>query len=704
MKSLKYRVLFVTVGTTIVTTMICGLICLFNSQVVADKDARSQLVSSCEGYGKDIDSMLSQIEVAVDTLADVTKEQIAQDVEQFKDSDEYVDECTESLKGIAKQCAANTQGAMTYYIRYNPEYTQATSGLFSSRESAETEFEDLQPTDFSNYEKDDVEHVGWYYIPVGNKKATWMDPYLNSNIDVYMISYVVPIIIDDEAVGVVGMDINFDEIKSVVESEKSFDSGYTFLVNSENNLMTHPELEQGTALASVSEELADFVADNEEGSTKNYHYNGAKKVAGFVTLKNGMRLVEVVPYAEVQSNCRKLFCIMLVAVGIAILYSIGASLIFSVRLIRPIRSLTSIIVSTASLNFVMSEDMEKLVKAKDETGEMARAVQRMRKKLREMVSMIDHAGQQMERNVIDLNGNMFEVSDICNGNSATTEQLAAAMQQAASATETIHQTIGMIQERAHDIEELSKQGAEKSVEVKKRADDMKHTTELADQRTTDMYAEIKEKTEYAVKQAEAVEKINELTRNIMDISSQTNLLALNASIEAARAGEAGKGFAVVASEIGSLASQTQNAVADIDGIIGQVNHAVDNMVECLQHTMNFLGETVLGDYQELTTVGEKYAEDADTYEVGMTKINEAVNVLADAISEISHSMSEINQTVNESATGVSDIADKTMEVVRKVEETEVFMKESKESSDNLNYIVSEFELGKEETDEPSSEL
>ena len=61
-------------------------------------------------------------------------------------------------------------------------------------------------------DRDDTEHVGWYYIPVKNGKATWMDPYLNSNVNVYMISYVVPIMIDNEAIGVVGMDIDFNPV------------------------------------------------------------------------------------------------------------------------------------------------------------------------------------------------------------------------------------------------------------------------------------------------------------------------------------------------------------------------------------------------------------------------------------------------------------------------------------------------------------
>ncbi len=225
-----------------------------------------------------------------------------------------------------------------------------------------------------------------------------------------------------------------------------------------------------------------------------------------------------------------------------------------------------------------------------------------------------------------------------------------------------------------------------------RANQLKTTTENAGKRTDEMYAEVKQRTEVAMKQAEAVEKINELTHDIMEISSQTNLLALNASIEAARAGEAGKGFAVVATEIGALATQTQNAVGDIDSIIGEVHNAVSGMVDCLQNAMDFLENTVLGDYKGFMEVGEKYSEDAAAFEDGMTKINHSIVTLVDAITDISHSIEEINLTVNESATGVSDIAEKTSEMVRKIEATGTFMQDSEESANNLNQIVSEFDL------------
>lgn len=690
-KSLRSRMLLLLVGTTVITALICGIIGYYNSRAVADDDAKEKLIMVSEGYGKDIDTLLAQVEVAVNTLADVTKEQI-KDVDEFKSSSEYVDSCTNKLESTALQCANNTKGAMTYYIRYNPEFTEATSGIFASKENESAEFKSLTPTDFSSYDKDDTEHVGWYYIPVKNGKPTWMDPYLNSNVNVYMISYVVPIEIDGESIGVVGMDINFDQLKKLADKAKCFNTGYGFLVDSTNKVLTHKEVKQGTELQKVDAGLYEFTKTAKTGDTKEYTYNGSKKLASVESLKNGMKLVMTVPDKEVQSNSMRLLYMMIIAIVVAILYAVVTGFFFSGSMIRPIKDLTEIIENTAKLNFVKSEKGTKLVRMKDETGAMARAVQQMRSKLREMVALIDQAGIKMGDNVTGLTVNMSEVNDICNNNSATTEELAAAMEEAASATDTVNQTIATVKENAESIEALSERGAALSTEVMERANQLKTTTENAGKRTDEMYAEVKQRTEVAMKQAEAVEKINELTRDIMEISSQTNLLALNASIEAARAGEAGKGFAVVATEIGALATQTQNAVGDIDSIIGEVHNAVSGMVDCLQNAMDFLENTVLGDYKGFMEVGEKYSEDAAAFEDGMTKINQSIVTLVGAIADISHSIEEINLTVNESATGVSDIAEKTSEMVQKIEATGTFMHDSEESANKLNQIVSEFDL------------
>ncbi len=423
-----------------------------------------------------------------------------------------------------------------------------------------------------------------------------------------------------------------------------------------------------------------------------YTYNGEEKVASYSSLRNGMKLVVTVVNSEFRATSEYLFKMILIAFLIALAFSVVSGLCSSGAIARPIRNLTEIIIDTSKLNFKPNPKSAKLVKLKDETGDMARAVRQMRKKLREMVALIEKAGGDMGDNVTSLHQNMSEISDICGNNSATTEELAAAMEEAASTVETVAEAAGTVENNMNDIGKLSREGTEKSIQVKSRADSLKQTTATAAKRTQEIYEEVKEKTTNAIRQARAVEQINELTQNIMDISSQTNLLALNASIEAARAGDAGHGFAVVATEIGALASQTQQTVQSIQTIIPEVNGAVGNMKECLDNMMEFLDRTVLKDYNEFMQVGETYAQDAFSYEQGMTQINAAVTALVDAINNITDSISGINHMVRESASGVQDIAEKTSVVVQKVDSTSSFVSVSKESAENLNQIVGEFNL------------
>mgnify|MGYP000018330621 FL=1 len=359
---------------------------------------------------------------------------------------------------------------------------------------------------------------------------------------------------------------------------------------------------------------------------------------------------------------------------------------------RPIRQLTAVIEQTAKLDFRPTKEGGKLRKQKDEIGNMATKIHIMRKKLREMMGDLQQTQQVLESNAEDLNHLMKQNSAYAEDNSAATQELAAGMEETSANAAHIVENVGIMRESSDNIQRLAEDGEKNSGQIQERAGEMERISTESRHKTDQMYAVMKQKTDAAVEQAKSVQKINALTDNIKQISSQTNLLALNANIEAARAGEAGRGFAVVASEIGDLATQTLDTVSTIDEIVGEVNSSVSNMTECLTTIMEFLEQTVLGDYEHFAQVGEQYHADADTFQRIMQQTKEAVDALEQHIGEISSTVSEINSMVEQSTDGISGIAEKSGSTQNLVTEGYDKLQECTQSVNVIRDFVAQFHL------------
>jgi len=254
----------------------------------------------------------------------------------------------------------------------------------------------------------------------------------------------------------------------------------------------------------------------------------------------------------------------------------------------------------------------------------------------------------------------------------TTEQAAAAQQQA----EAVAQTVSTVNE----VAETSRQAAERAPSVAdaaNRAVEIARAGRKAVDDTVVGLRSVKDQvqaiTEGTMALAEQGQAIGEITSTVKDLAEQTNLLALNAAIEASRAGEQGKGFAVVAGEVKALADQSKKATAQVRQILGQIQKATTSAVAAAEEGKRSVDAAVTVALQAGETIralGETVTESGQV--VG--QMAASAGQQATGMSQIHHAMSNINQAssqhlaatrqANRTAQALSDAGRKLTEMMR----------------------------------------
>ena len=474
------------------------------------------------------------------------------------------------------------------------------------------------------------------------------------------------------------------------------EGSYAYMVSPEGTMLWHPtaskigEPVENAAVKGIVEKLA--AGQKVEPGALVYEYKGSDKLAGYALTKNNVIAVVTADYDKFIAPITALRGRLIMIGVIATIICCVLGYLFVMTLMKAFDELVPVIDKAANFDLTKDDRVKRLSKRKDEVGVIAKAVDSMNENLSGIVGQIHGASDSISGNVDELYDATVKINELCTDNSATSEELAAGMQETTASTQSIASNVENIQAGAEEIKQMADDGNKLSVEVMDRAGELKRTTEAATRKTTELYDSVKVKSEAAIEASKAVEKINELTRTIMAISSRTGLLALNASIEAARAGEAGRGFSVVASEIGNLADQSSTAVKDISAIVAEVNDAVGQMSECIGELIGFLESNVLTDYDNFGKVSDQYRTDANSFKDSMSDIESSISTLNMNINQIVEAIGGINTTISEAANGVTDIADKTSDMVGSTSGTAEGVASCRERVKELNDIIKRFRL------------
>lgn len=319
----------------------------------------------------------------------------------------------------------------------------------------------------------------------------------------------------------------------------------------------------------------------------------------------------------------------------------------------------------------------------DEIGTLAAGINTFIETLQGIMGHINMSSDQLgsivnlvSDKVSTANNNSYDIS-------AVMEELSASMETISTTITDIKENVGVVDENIIELSDASQGLYDYAAGMQERAEHLEHNAVENKQNTSDIINAIIDKLKRAIESSKSVDRVNDLTDEILSISGQTNLLSLNASIEAARAGEAGRGFAVVADEISQLASSSREAANNIQTINNMVIEAVNELIDSADSIVKYINENILPDYEGFVNAGRQYNEDAVHVNDIVTRFNDMSVNLKQLMGNITDSINGINTAVGESARGATNVAMNTSNLVKDISEIAEAMDDNRQVAGTL---------------------
>lgn len=375
--------------------------------------------------------------------------------------------------------------------------------------------------------------------------------------------------------------------------------------------------------------------------------------------------------------------------GVCLVFAIGALivafLISTRKVVNPIVKTNKELKEISALINDNNGDLTKRVnvKSSDEIGQLAQGINQFLDILQNTIGKIVEGSKNLDNMINSVGENVTVSNDNAQDVSSAMEELSATMQEIAATIQTVNDNTESVGKNVVDIADKTGQINDYSQDMRERADSLAKSADENKRTTDEMIGNIVGTLKKAIEDSKSVERVNELTGEILNISSQTNLLALNASIEAARAGEAGKGFAVVADEIRQLADSSRDTANNIQAINEHVTSAVYQLIDNSNKIIKYIEETILADYDSFVQAGAQYNEDACYISETMQEFAEKTEKLKELMKNTVESIEGISSGVEQSANAVTSSAVSTSQLVEQMNSIDKEMSESRNTVGEL---------------------
>lgn len=361
--------------------------------------------------------------------------------------------------------------------------------------------------------------------------------------------------------------------------------------------------------------------------------NSDNQIIGMIFVGTNLKEKEAVVKRILSSISSSVIVVMLIciAVGIKLAGSMSRNIKKSIQMVGRL----------AEGNLDVWVD-DKLLKKKDEIGELSRVTVTLRDTMRSTIKEItDNAKALLEASQLlgmaadNTNGTMKDVR------TAVSQVVDNSQLQAENSQSTSEQMKIMgdnITETSNEAELLSGNAASMQLSSEKASKTLLSLRQINED-VKKIIGEVQEQTD---RTNESVKKIQAATTFINSIAEDTSLLSLNASIEAARAGDSGRGFAVVAEQIKNLSEQSNESSKEIEATAEVLRADSEKAVQAMQQMQEIIASQSESMQETQQVVAEVIEEIASSMK-SIAQIKESSGRLEGARNEVLQAVEHLSE-------------------------------------------------------------
>lgn len=511
-----------------------------------------------------------------------------------------------------------------------------------------------------------------------------------------VISMYAPVFDGENIIGFVGGATLAQGMKDILDAAKiaGLENAEYSLINlnkgvyifDKDETLINTEVEKEPLLAFMEEAKSGVEKDTVEYQEDGQSYFSVYKMLG----NRGWLLVIRDTETEIFGLVKSSQIILGIVCLITIILIAAISYIFIGIKINPITRVTKAIDKLEKLDLQQDEKLEKYAARKDEVGQIAKALISLGETFRNIVETLDNCSASLTVSSDTMGDVSRELMSSVESDSATTEELSAGIINTNESISNMTSEVSRMKDMANHIETCVQKSNSDSEDLTRAAKDMNAMANESMESSVEKIAQTREKVEEAITELQALNKINDMATQILDITSQTNLLSLNASIEAARAGESGRGFAVVADEIGKLAKDSSETVSQIQGICEAANKSIEKVRDCFSDIMGFLETDMAQKFASFADISKEYEKVVAQIKDSIDTIEETTSEFVESVSNIMEQVDTISAASTDNAQGVDELIHKNDETVSYVDQVVTSAKENKENAEKLSEIINRF--------------